>query len=62
MVVCGLLIYSLIKAQRHSARQTEPEQSYQSSPILEIIWTFIPVGLLLLILLLTFEAVQEIKP
>jgi heme/copper-type cytochrome/quinol oxidase subunit 2 len=58
VVVCGLLAASLIKAQRNSARQADPDQNYQNSPILEIIWTFIPVGLLLLILVLTFEAMK----
>lgn len=58
VIVCGLLVTSLIKAQRNSARQSDPDQNYQNSPILEIIWTFIPLGLLLLILVLTFEAMK----
>ncbi len=58
VAVCGLLIYSLLKVRRNAASEAEPEQSFQSSPILEIIWTFIPVGLLLLILVLTFEAMK----
>ncbi len=62
VAVCGLLIYSLLRVRRNAASKAEPEQSFPSSPILEFIWTFIPVGLLLIILALTFQAMTEIKP
>ena len=45
-IVCGLLIYSLIRFRRKSADEPEPDQSFHGNTTLEVIWTVIPVGIL----------------
>ena len=61
-IVCGLLIYSLVRFRRKSADDPEPDQSFHGSAVLETIWTIIPVGILLVILVLTFQTLQDTNP
>jgi cytochrome c oxidase subunit 2 len=61
-IVCGLLIYSLVRFRRKSADEPEPDQSFHGSAVLETIWTIIPVGILLVILVLTFQTLQDTNP
>ena len=62
VIVSGLLIYSLVRFRRKSADDPEPDQSFHSSAMLETIWTVIPVGILLVILVLTFQTFKDIDP
>ncbi len=62
IIVSGLLIYSLVRFRRRSADEPEPDQSFHGSAVLETIWTVIPVGILLVILALTFQTLQDINP
>ncbi len=62
LIVCGLLIYSIIRFRRKSPDDPEPDQSFHGSVMLETIWTVIPVGILLVILVLTFQTFQDIDP
>ena len=61
-IVSGLLIYSLVRFRRRSADEPEPDQSFHGSAVLETIWTIIPVGILVGILVLTFQTLQDINP
>ncbi len=61
-IVCGLLIYSLVRFRRKSADDPEPDQSFHGSAVLETIWTIIPVGILLVILVLTFQTLRDTNP
>jgi cytochrome c oxidase subunit 2 len=62
VIVCGLLIYSLVRFRRKSADAPEPDQSFHGSAMLETIWTVIPVGILLIILVLTFQTLKDTDP
>ncbi len=62
LIVCGLLIYSLIRFRRKSADDPEPDQSFHGSAVLETIWTIVPVGILLVILVLTFQTLKDTDP
>lgn len=62
VVVIGLLIYSLIRFRRKSAGDPEPDQSFHGSAVLETIWTVVPVGILLVILVLTFQTLKDTDP
>jgi len=62
VIVSGLLIYSLIRFRRKSAEDPEPDQSFHGSAMLETIWTVIPVGILLVILVLTFQTLKDTNP
>jgi cytochrome c oxidase subunit 2 len=62
LIVCGLLIYSLIRFRRRSANDPEPDQSFHGSATLETIWTIIPVGILVVLLVLTFQTLRDIDP
>jgi|GEM_PF-2689844 len=57
-IACTLLSYSLIRSQRHSANETETEENFKSNGILELIWTLIPVGILVMLLLLTYQSMR----
>lgn len=61
-VVCGLLIYSLVKFRRRSDDDPEPDQSFHGSATLETIWTIIPVGILVMLLVLTLQTFQDTDP
>lgn len=58
MIVCSLLIYSLVRFRRRSPTDPEPERSFQGNTTLELIWTIIPVGILVTLLVLTFQTIQ----
>ncbi len=62
VIVSGLLIYSLVRFRRKSANEPEPDQSFHGSAMLETIWTVIPVGILLVILVLTFQTLKDTDP
>lgn len=62
LIVCGLLIYSLVRFRRKSNDEPEPDQSFHGNTTLEIIWTVIPVGILVLLLVFTFQTLQDISP
>lgn len=62
IIVCGLLIYSLVRFRRKSADAPEPDQSFHGSAMLETIWTVVPVGILLSILVLTFQSIKDTNP
>ena len=62
LIVCGLLIYSLVRFRRKSADEPEPDQSFHGNAMLETIWTIIPVGILLVILVLTFQTMKDTDP
>jgi cytochrome c oxidase subunit 2 len=61
-VVAGLLIYSLIRFRRRSADEPEPDQSLHGNATLETIWTLIPVGILVVLLVLTFQTFRDTDP
>lgn len=61
LIACTLLSYSLIRFERNSAIDAEPEQSFRRHGLLETIWTVIPVGILMLLLILTFQAMQIVE-
>jgi cytochrome c oxidase subunit 2 len=62
LIVLGLLGYSLIRFRRRSADDPEPDQSFHGSATLETIWTIIPVGILVVLLVLTFQTLRDIDP
>ena len=52
-VTSGLLSYSLIRFQRKS---TDPRQ-FPDNPALGIIWTLVPVGILAVLVVLTYQTI-----
>jgi cytochrome c oxidase subunit 2 len=60
-IVCSLLIYALIRYRRKSTEEAEPEQIHGNAT-LETIWTLIPVGILVVLLVLTFQSLRDIDP
>jgi len=60
-IVCTLLIYALIRYRRRSNEDPEPEQIHGNAT-LETIWTLIPVGILVILLVLTFQSLRDIDP
>ena len=61
-IVCALLVYSLVRFRRKSDDDPEPDQSFHGNATLETIWTIIPVGSLVVLLVLTLQTFQEINP
>jgi cytochrome c oxidase subunit 2 len=61
MVVCSLLIYSLVRFRRKSDEDPEPEQLHGNAT-LETIWTLVPVAILVVLLVLTFQTLRDIDP
>ncbi len=61
-VVCILLIYSLVRFRRRSDDDPEPDQSFHGNATLETIWTIIPVGILVVLLVLTLQTFQDTNP
>ena len=55
LVVCGLLIFSLVRVRRTFTSDFESERISQGSTALEVIWTAIPVGILAILLVLTYQ-------
>ncbi|MDX1520396.1 MAG: cytochrome c oxidase subunit II [Anaerolineae bacterium] len=62
VIVCGLLFYAIIKFRRKSDDDPEPDQSFHGNVVLETIWTIIPVGILIVLLVLTFQVLNDINP
>ncbi len=62
LIVSALLIYSLVRFRRRSADDPEPDQSFHGSIVLETVWTIIPVGILLSLVVLTFQTLQDTNP
>lgn len=62
LIVCGLLIYSLIRFRRRSDDEPEPDQSFHGSTTLEVIWTLVPVGILVALLVLTYQTILDTDP
>ena len=62
LIVCALLAYSLVKFRRRSEDDPEPDQSFHGNATLETIWTLIPVGILVVLLILTFQTIRDIDP
>jgi heme/copper-type cytochrome/quinol oxidase subunit 2 len=58
LVVNGLLIYSLIRFRRKSAPDSKSDPRFHGNAILEAIWILIPVGILIALLILTFQTLQ----
>ncbi|MBN1217286.1 MAG: hypothetical protein JXM69_00030 [Anaerolineae bacterium] len=56
-VASSLLSYSFIHFQQRSTSNPDPERSFRESPILSLIWTLSPVGLLIALLVLTFQTI-----
>lgn len=55
LIVCGLLIYSLIRVRRKVAKHLEPDRTFPGNTTLEIIWTVIPIAILATLLVLTYQ-------
>jgi heme/copper-type cytochrome/quinol oxidase subunit 2 len=53
-----LLSYSLIRFQRKSTNEAKTNQQFQDNPVLAIIWTLVPVGILVVLLVLTFQTIS----
>jgi cytochrome c oxidase subunit 2 len=62
IIVCVLLFYSLIRFRRKSDNDPEPDQSFHGNTTLEVIWTIVPVGILISLLVLTFQTFQDTDP
>lgn len=62
LIVGSLLIYSLVRFRRRSPDDPEPDQSFHGSAVLETIWTVIPVGILVTLVVLTFQTLKETDP
>jgi heme/copper-type cytochrome/quinol oxidase subunit 2 len=54
-IVGGLLLYSLMRFQRRVPDDPGPDQSFHRNTALEVIWAVIPVGILVALLVLTFQ-------
>jgi heme/copper-type cytochrome/quinol oxidase subunit 2 len=56
-VAGSLLSYSFIHFQRRSTDSSNPERGFRESPVLGLIWTLVPVSLLITLLVLTFQTI-----
>ena len=61
-IVAALLVYALVRFRRRSADEPEPDQSFHGNATLETVWTIIPVGILVVLLVLTFQTFQDTNP
>ena len=57
-----LLSYSLIRFQRKSTNTLKTGQFFRDHTLLGIIWTLIPVGILVALLILIFQMMQVTNP
>ncbi|MCB9100385.1 MAG: hypothetical protein H6632_12655 [Anaerolineales bacterium] len=57
IIVSILLAYSLVRAYWRLARRQENRDQPRSGLILETVWTLMPLGLLAVLLILTFQAI-----
>jgi len=60
LVVGALLSYSLVRFQRKSENEPQPDQNFPGNPKLEIIWTAAPILILMVLLALTFQTLNDI--
>ena len=58
MVASLLLSYSIVRFQRNLAGKSTGAGSFHDNSVLDFIWTLIPVGILAILLLLSFRAMQ----
>lgn len=58
LVVNGLLIYSLIQFRRKSAPDSKSNSKIHGNAVLEAIWILIPIGILIALLILTFQTLK----
>jgi heme/copper-type cytochrome/quinol oxidase subunit 2 len=54
-IASTLLSFSLIRVQRQSTDNPKSKQNFRDPTMLGIIWTLIPVGILVALLILTFQ-------
>jgi cytochrome c oxidase subunit 2 len=55
LIVCGLLIYSLVRVRHQVTNHLEPNRDFHGNTTLEVIWTVIPVAILAILLVLTYQ-------
>ena len=53
-----LLSISIIKFQRKLAHKAVEPGEFHDNTVLSVIWTLVPVGLLVILLALTFQAIK----
>lgn len=56
LVSCVLLIHSLVRGYRRPADSPETARALPTSLPLEVLWTLLPVGLLVVLLIMTYQA------
>lgn len=56
LVTCLLLVQSLVRSYRRPADSLETAQALRTSRSLEALWTLLPIGLLVVLLVLTYQA------
>ena len=61
LVVLALLVYAMVKFRR-KGEDDEPDQDFHGSATLEAIWTLIPVGILVVLMVLTLQTFQDTNP
>ncbi len=57
LITGGLIVLSLVRLQRQSPPGQPPAGKSHSA--LDLIWTLIPIGILVLLLVLTYQAVSS---
>ena len=55
VIVCGLLVYSLVRVRRKVTNHLQPDGTSHGNIALEVVWTVIPVGILAILLVLTYQ-------
>ncbi len=59
IIASGLLVYSLLKIKKQPAPTADTNQDVdKSSPWLDAIWTVVPIIILAVLLLLTYQALN----
>lgn len=59
IIASGLLVYSLLKIKKQPASTADTNQDVdKSSPWLDAIWTVIPIIILAVLLLLTYQTLN----
>jgi heme/copper-type cytochrome/quinol oxidase subunit 2 len=56
-ITSTLLSFSLIRLQRQSTDNPKTEQNFRDPTILGIVWILVPVGILGMLLILTFQTI-----
>ena len=62
LITSVLLSYSLIRFQRKSTNELKTGQIFRDHTVLGIIWSLIPVGILVTLLILAFQKMQVTNP